>query len=276
MFIILPEPDRNAALNLAFIQFYRQNPHTHLHPELNNRLNFLTSGSFAQISYSGEVNHVNALMFHSNFLQMFNDYHDKGVAVVVDCSSHLITDLNNYDVLGNAVLTIGNTYGDTGIKVSTNYAYDYFHQKYPNCRMIAAAHYEGDPEDREFFFKESWGDIQNNSVKAPRTAVRVNCLCDSCPADLRFQCLQSEDLNASIFSNESRLNTCDKLRQNLHTFVLETDQMPDLVKQGYKYFIFPNYCYSSLVQAQEYVKNLIKPEYRQEALNYVMLTIGRS
>lgn len=271
MIFIFPEPDRNFKINQAFMKFYFSHPHTHLY-EGSNGANFMVSGALPQVSYSGEVNNTNSLMFHGNFVNMFHEYHGHHMSVILDCSSHLINEITNYDVLGNAALTIGNSYGDTGIKVGNNFAYDYFHKKYPNCRLIAAAHYEDDPEERQFFLKEAWGDISNKKIKnCTRTAVRINCLCDNCNKEKRIQCLQTEDLNSSVFSQTTILNSCTLLHQDIHKFVANTDQMPELIKQGYKYFIFPNYCFYPLLQAQEYVKNLIKPEYRQEAISYIML-----
>ena len=274
MIIILPEPARLSTLNQTFIQFYYEHPEMHLYPEQEyGKVTFIVSGSFAHISYGGEINNNHGILFHNHFVKMFQDYHDIGASIIIDCSSHLITELNNYDVLGNALLTTGAPYGDTGIKVSNNYAYDYFHQKYPNCRMIAAAHYDGDTEGRPFFLRESWNGLENKTTKAPYTAVRINSLCDTCSIEQRLQCLRNEDINVSMYSNASYLYNCTKLHQNIHSFGSETNMMPELINKGQKYFIFPNYVYSPLLQTQEYVKNLIKPEYHQTALNFLMLSI---
>lgn len=274
MIIILPEPARNFELNTTFMEYFLDHPEMHLYPNSAN-VNFCVAGSFPQVSYSGEVNNTDGLMFHADYMTLFQKYHQVHMAVIIDCSSHFINELNDYDVMGNALLTIGNTYGDTGIKVSTNYAYDYFHSKYPNCRMIAAAHYEDDPGDRVFFIKEMWPDIQNTRAHSPRKALRINCVCDGCSLEQRMQCQQKENLDATMFSRETMYTSCQFLTTGIHQVEPNQNQMPQKVEEGYKYFILPNYFMYPMLQAHEYVKNLIKPEYHQEVMNYLMLTIKR-
>ena len=271
MIFILPEPDRNFTINQIFLNLYHQHPEMRLYDGDGVRVNFIISGSLPQVSYTGEVNNIGPLMFHGNCMNMFKGYHETGAAVTIDCSSHLITDFNNYDVMGNMALSIGNGYGDTGIKVSNNYAYDYFHAKYPNCRMIAAAHYTDDPGDRVFFLKEMWSDIDNTLIKSPRVAIRINSICDSCDIEQRMKCLESENLNATMFSNVSVLQSCSKCHANINAFAAQNDFLPSLQQEGFKNFILPNYYQYPILQAQEYVKNLIKPEYQQIALNHIML-----
>lgn len=272
MIFILPEPHRNYQVNTNFIKYYMEHPETHMYAD--GHVNFIISGSIPQVSYSGEVNNNGVILqFHSNCLDLFSSYHRMGTAIIIDCSSHFITDFNDYDVLGNMVLTIGNSYGDTGIKVSNNYAYDYFHAKYPNCRMIAAAHYSDDPGERVFFLKEIWNGVETPKINTPRSALRVNSICDTCDAEVKMKCLESENLNAIVFSKESVFETCAKQHQNLHDFVLQNDAVPQLIQQGHKYFILPNYYQYPIVQVREYVKNLIKPEYRESALNHIMLML---
>lgn len=275
MIIIFPDGARNFGLNMTFMEFYDNRPETHLY-EFSQNILFCVEASFPQVSYSGETNNITPLAFYEDIAHMFSNYHKARMSLIIDCSSHFINELNDYDILGNMILSQANNYGDSSIKVSTNYAYDYFHSKYPNCRMIASAHYEDNPGDREFFLKEKWGNIENKNVKSPRCARRVNCICDQCSQEQILQCQQSEDLNSTIFSIESMYETCANLKTNVHIFSSEHDDIQELSGKGYKYFVLPNYHTFPLIQAKEYVKALIKPEYREEALEWIMLSLKRS
>lgn len=270
MIIILPDAARNYELHMVFMEYYDTHPEAHLYENSANIL-LCVQGAFPQVSYSGEVNNIDRLMFYEDISHIFTNYHKARISLIIDCSSHFINELNDYDTLGNTILSLANFYGDSAIKVSTNYAYDYFHSKYPNCRMIAAAHYEDDPGDREFFLRENWNGIENAKAKTSRVARRINCICDSCSPEQVLQCQQREDLNATMFSMETMYETCQNLKTNIHIFSSERDDMSN----GGKYFVLPDYHAFPLIQAKEYVKALIKPEFRQEALEWIMLTLKR-
>ena len=256
-------------INMAFIEYYDKFPQARKNYE---RVVFSVYGSFPQVSYGGERNSLSGLCLYNDIVLIFQEYHEKSMNLILDCSSFFINELNYYDVLGNMIISQANNYPDTYIIVGNDFAYNYFRTNYNNCNFIKARNYKEIDTEKEFFGISS--NIPISNYPKHRQYLYINDLCSKfCPKEKCLKCSMQEQLNIVTFSNSSVYKDCFHLNTNIHKNIMNYNDLDTLYNQGYKNFIAP-YLNFVISQITEYVKDLILPEYQIEAINYILLKLG--
>jgi hypothetical protein len=274
MFFILPGMQENASVNINFLEYYYDNREK---GQYDNKITgFGVIGNFAQVSWAGDNNNVNELFLYDKFNDICNKYHKYSTKLIFDCSSLYINNLNSHDMLGHAILNRAFSYGDTELVVGNHYAYEYFSNYYPTAFIDKhPLMEEKDGYDYDFHRHHLYEyQVLDNKINKTKTRIYVNRGCANCSHDKQQECHREENICASVFSNRTIYPKCELYNSNIHRNVLIKNDTLDFIEKGYTQFILPNYSHYPLIQIEEYVKNIIKPEYFEEAVNYVALKVG--
>lgn len=249
-------------MNLAFLGYVQSRMEV-----LKYRTSFIVYGGPGASAWKG--NHTDCrcdIITYDTISQLIADYSRNGCAVRLDCGNLTLQEEIPFDVFGKVSIELASN-GSNQIEVSSSNVYDYMHEKFP-AYAIAASELNLDYADRDYIaIVRNPFNLVPECPKA-KTEIVLHHPCIQCGVEKWGECVLKNQMNLYNYSRNSMFLDCNLINTNIH--FPTASEIETYISEGYRKF--QPYAYGfTLKQLELYLVDLVKPEFREEVRNYVIL-----
>lgn len=250
-------------LNKYFIQYCKD----HENQLLYERVYFVVSGSFPQDSWAGHRNYLSPYVLYRGIWEVLDAYYQLNVTCRFDCSN-LFFDEKDYNVFGRTALTLGEN-GSNQIEISTPSAYLYLKEQYPLYTFVGSELMIDFSEINNLHCLVRNSHNLNTPKNFSKNKIEqiINSPCEKCSTEQWSKCVAQEQTNLITFSNKTAFN-CKNYTCDIHLLPKEKTNI-------FNRFQIADYNQNYTRQLEEYLRLVIKPEYRDEARLCISMTLRK-
>ena len=259
-------------INIIFLTYVREHSEQ---LKYEDRISFVITGTPNNCSWKGTP--YDWFIENGIYEQIKKLYElytvDLSCVVRWDFSNLLLEKDFYYDTVADNLLSLSNN-GSTQLLISGPNMHKYFRENFPNYIYL----YYSDLTINEnliidkntFLIRNNYNIKETNGFSKDNTEIILHLPCSQyCNLSQWGQCSMQNQMNIYNFSKFSPFNSCSYMNVDIH----KTDNlMQDYYNNGYRSFqpFEWTYDYKMLIN---YVNDLIKPEYQQEALQYLLISL---